>query len=175
MPSRDKQSDQVNGSSLATAPQTGPTKWSRRLRRSIAWIRLLSLPSRCGRSFAAVVHNTEAGVKALTRNDYHYLGLLDADLDFQSDYFETLIRRFDANPRLGLAGGVVMILAGPGTVFPGTLVTFPALFSCFVVSASNGWAGWWRFRRGMGLSHMRNGENEWLRDTVGHRLHRQII
>jgi hypothetical protein len=34
--------------------------------------------------------------------------LLDADLDFAPNYFETLIQRFESNPSLGLAGGVVI-------------------------------------------------------------------
>jgi hypothetical protein len=54
------------------------------------------------------VQNTEAGIRALTPRDYKYLGLLDADLEFEANYFETLIDRFEANPRLGLAGGVVI-------------------------------------------------------------------
>lgn len=72
------------------------------------WIRLLALAPRAGRSFAAVVHNTEAGIRHLDCRDYAYLGLLDADVTFQSDYFEQVIRRFDADPALGLAGGVVI-------------------------------------------------------------------
>jgi len=73
-----------------------------------SWIRLLSLPPRAERSFAAVVHATEAGVRALTVGDYEYLGLLDSDVRFQSDYFERVMERFEASPRLGLAGGVVI-------------------------------------------------------------------
>src|SRR6187431_1477008 len=73
-----------------------------------AWIRLLVLPPRTARSFAAVVQNTEAGIRALKARDYEYIGLLDADLDFQADYFERLLGGFKSNPRLGLAGGVVI-------------------------------------------------------------------
>ncbi len=72
------------------------------------WIRLLPLAPRPGRSFAAVVHNIEAGIRHLKCHDYLHLGLLDADVTFQADYFEQLIRRFEAEPSLGLAGGVVI-------------------------------------------------------------------
>jgi biofilm PGA synthesis N-glycosyltransferase PgaC len=72
------------------------------------WIRLLALAPRAGRSFAAVVHNTEAGIRHLGCRDYAYLGLLDADITFQSDYFEQIMRRFEGDPALGLAGGVVI-------------------------------------------------------------------
>ena len=82
------------------------------------WIRLIALPPRAGRSFAAVVQNTEAGVRALEAKDYEFLGLLDADLDFPDDYFEKLAGRFRADPRLGLAGGVVIDIGRPRDRFP---------------------------------------------------------
>jgi len=72
------------------------------------WIRLVVLPPRSGRSFAAVVNATETGVKALTVSDYHYIGLLDSDVRFRRDYFEEVVQRFEACPGLGLAGGMVV-------------------------------------------------------------------
>lgn len=82
------------------------------------WIRLLALPARVGRSFAAVVQNTETGIRHLGRNDYAFLGLLDADVVFQSDYFEQLISRFEEDASLGLAGGVVIDVGLPRDRFP---------------------------------------------------------
>lgn len=82
------------------------------------WIRLLALPPRVGRDFAAVVKNTERGVRTLEFRDYGFLGLLDSDVTFQTDYFEQLIRRFETNPRLGLAGGVVIDVGTPRDRFP---------------------------------------------------------
>jgi glycosyltransferase involved in cell wall biosynthesis len=72
------------------------------------WIRLLPLPPRAQRSFAAVVHAVEAGIRALVTTDYDYIGLLDSDVRFQFDYFEEVIERFESSPKLGLAGGVVI-------------------------------------------------------------------
>ena len=95
------------------------------------WIRLLLLPSRPERSFAAVVHNTEAGVGALHCRDYDYLGLLDADLDFAGNYFETLIRRFEADPTLGLAGGVVIDCGTPRNRFPRNRIDVPGAVQLF--------------------------------------------
>jgi biofilm PGA synthesis N-glycosyltransferase PgaC len=74
------------------------------------WIVHLILPAREKRSFAAVVHATEAGINALTINDYQFIGLLDSDVRFQSDYYAQVIARFEARPQLGLAGGVVIDL-----------------------------------------------------------------
>ena len=82
------------------------------------WIRLLALEPRPGRSFAAVVYNTEAGIRHLECQDYAFIGLLDSDVTFQADYFEQLIRRFDAEPALGLAGGVVIDVGLPRDRFP---------------------------------------------------------
>ncbi len=82
------------------------------------WIRLLPLVPRDGHSFAAVVHNTEKGIRSLECQDYDFLGLLDADVAFQPDYFERLIGRFAENPRLGLAGGVVIDVGLPRDEFP---------------------------------------------------------
>ena len=72
------------------------------------WIRLLALPARAERDFAAVVNATEAGVRFLSVRDYQYLGLLDSDLRFGPDYFEQVLGRFGGTPRLGLAGGRVV-------------------------------------------------------------------
>ena len=72
------------------------------------WISLLQLPPRADRNFAAVVHATEAGVRSLTVSDYSFVGLLDSDVRFQTDYFERVIEAFEQSPRLGLAGGVAI-------------------------------------------------------------------
>jgi poly-beta-1,6-N-acetyl-D-glucosamine synthase len=95
------------------------------------WIRLLPLSPRPGRSFAAVVHNTEAGISALGCRDYRYVGLLDADLEFQADYFETLIACFEANPRLGLAGGVVLDPGTPRNRLPRNRIDIPGAVQLF--------------------------------------------
>jgi glycosyltransferase involved in cell wall biosynthesis len=96
-----------------------------------SWIRLLALPSRPKRSFAAVVQNTELGIGALKCQDYEYLGLLDADLDFGDDYFESLIRRFDANPKLGLAGGVVIDVGASKVRLPRNRIDVPGAVQFF--------------------------------------------
>jgi poly-beta-1,6-N-acetyl-D-glucosamine synthase len=72
------------------------------------FISLLRLDDRGSRSFASVVFATEAGYKALKTRDYDYIGLLDSDVRFKPDYFANLIQRFEANPRLGIGGGLVL-------------------------------------------------------------------
>ena len=73
-----------------------------------SWIRLIQLPSRPERCFGAVAKATIIAVEALTVTDHSYIGLLDSDIKFNSGYFESVMREFEANPRLGLAGGWVL-------------------------------------------------------------------
>ena len=54
------------------------------------------------------MHATEAGINALKTQDYDFLGLLDGDVKFMPEYYESLIGRFIADPDLGLAGGLVL-------------------------------------------------------------------
>ena len=95
------------------------------------WLRLLRREPRPGRSFAAVVLNTEAGIEHLEFRDYRYLGLLDADVEFQADYFEQLIRRFENEPSLGLAGGVVIDVGLPRDRFPRNRMDVPGAVQFF--------------------------------------------
>ncbi len=95
------------------------------------WLRPLALVPRAGRSFAAVVHNTETGIRQLNCQDYALLGLLDADVTFQNDYFEQLIRRLDADPKLGLVGGVVIDVGLPRDRFPRNRMDVPGAVQFF--------------------------------------------
>lgn len=73
-----------------------------------SWIHLICLAQRRERSFSSVVHATETGVRALTIEDYEYIGLLDSDVRFEKDYFEKIIKYFEDFPGLGLGGGMVV-------------------------------------------------------------------
>ena len=95
------------------------------------WIRLLPLTPRPGRSFAAVVYNTETGIRSLEARDYAYLGLLDSDVEFQADYFEQIMQRFKAEPALGLAGGVVIDIGLPRDRFPRNRIDVPGAVQFF--------------------------------------------
>lgn len=95
------------------------------------WIRLLPLAPRPARSFAAVVHNTEAAIRHLNFRNYSFLGLLDADVMFQPDYFEELLRRFEGEPALGLAGGVVIDVGLPRDRFPRNRADVPGAVQLF--------------------------------------------
>jgi poly-beta-1,6-N-acetyl-D-glucosamine synthase len=72
------------------------------------FIRLLRLSDRPQRSFSSVVFATEKGIAALSVPSYQYIGLLDADIRFGPTYYEQMFRMFEADPRLGVAGGLVV-------------------------------------------------------------------
>jgi GT2 family glycosyltransferase len=72
------------------------------------WIRLIRLQSAPVRCFAKVVHNTMHGIRMAKTIGHTHVGLLDADVAMDADYFETLLIRFMQDSRLGLAGGLVV-------------------------------------------------------------------
>jgi biofilm PGA synthesis N-glycosyltransferase PgaC len=109
--------------------------------RANPWIRLIQLPIRPTRSFSAVVHATETGVKALKSKEYKYLGLLDADVRFGVNYFERLIERFEQNPLLGLAGGMVVDVGMSKDQRPRNLQDVPGAVQFFLRSCFDSLGG----------------------------------
>jgi len=95
------------------------------------WIRLLSVEDNPGVGFARVVNNTEYGISQLRNQSYQYLGLLDADVTFQCNYFEELLQRFIEEPKLGLAGGVVIDIGLPRNQFPLNRIDVPGATQFF--------------------------------------------
>src|SRR5437868_4655870 len=69
-----------------------------------SWIELLRREQRVDRSFAGKVYAFKAGLERVRSIDYEIIGNLDADLSFDADYLEFLIRKFVEDPRLGVAG-----------------------------------------------------------------------
>jgi glycosyltransferase involved in cell wall biosynthesis len=68
------------------------------------WIRLVRRPEYAERHFAAKVRSFNMGYAALAGEPYDIIGNLDADITFDTDYFEFLLGRFAGDPRLGVAG-----------------------------------------------------------------------
>lgn len=59
------------------------------------------------RNFGSQVRAISAGCEKLKGIEYSFIGNLDADVSFQPDYYEIILKRFDARPTLGLAGGYI--------------------------------------------------------------------
>ncbi len=68
------------------------------------WIELVRLPERRERDFAGKAHAVGAGFQRLAGLDYDIIGILDADITFDPDYFAFLLDQFTADPDLGVAG-----------------------------------------------------------------------
>ena len=68
------------------------------------WIELIRMPESRDRTFAAKVACVNAGYERVKKLPYDIIGMLDADITFEPDYFEYLLTQFKDNPKLGVAG-----------------------------------------------------------------------
>jgi len=68
------------------------------------WMELVRMPERRERHFAGKVYSFNAGYAKVVDLRYDIIGNLDADVSFDQDYFDFLLRKFAENPRLGVAG-----------------------------------------------------------------------
>ncbi len=53
-----------------------------------------------------------AAIPLLRGLDFEYIGNLDADVSFETNYFENLIHLFEQDPHLGIAGGIIYTTVG---------------------------------------------------------------
>ncbi|MCU7495170.1 MAG: glycosyltransferase family 2 protein [Ignavibacteria bacterium] len=74
------------------------------------FIQLHRVTSAEGRNFASKVYAINIGYDMLRDLEYDFLGILDADITFEPDYYKKLISEFDKDPDLGLAGGQIFDL-----------------------------------------------------------------
>lgn len=68
------------------------------------WIELVRMHGRRDRQFAAKVACFNAGYEKVNDLEFEVIGNLDADISFEKDYFEFLLKRFYEMPDLGVAG-----------------------------------------------------------------------
>jgi len=68
------------------------------------WITLVHRSGRQDRNFAAKADAVNAALAQLQNVEFEILVNLDADVSFASDYMEFLMRKFSADPKLGVAG-----------------------------------------------------------------------
>jgi poly-beta-1,6-N-acetyl-D-glucosamine synthase len=68
------------------------------------WIELLRMPERVERHFAGKVHAFNAGYERVKNLDFDVVGNLDADVSFEPEHFEFLIRKMREHSELGMAG-----------------------------------------------------------------------
>ena len=68
------------------------------------WIELVRMPPRSERHFGGKALAIRAGVERLKGVPYEVIACLDADITFESDYFEYLLGKLALNPELGIVG-----------------------------------------------------------------------
>src|SRR5215831_7261786 len=73
-----------------------------------SFIRFLRVTRTPGRSFGSKVRALRAGSELLKGLAHDFVGNLDADVSVEPVYFESLLSRFDRQPRLGIASGFVV-------------------------------------------------------------------
>lgn len=69
----------------------------------------LTLVRRSGKSqrdFSSKVEAFNKGLERLTGLDYDFLGNLDADITFSSEYYRSILQKFVQDNKLGIAGGI---------------------------------------------------------------------
>jgi len=67
-----------------------------------------SAPDQDGLAIAAEAVAFNAALASVPLTDFTHVGKLDADVELAPDYFELLLARFEAEPELGVAGGVLL-------------------------------------------------------------------
>jgi len=73
-----------------------------------AWIHVINRRDRGFRkSGVGVIEAFYTGYRALETRGWRFIVKLDADLSFDSDYFERCFEYFKLNPRLGIGGGMI--------------------------------------------------------------------
>jgi glycosyltransferase involved in cell wall biosynthesis len=77
------------------------------------WIQLVQIPDRGHRAVGpGVIKAFNAGLETVSTADFPYLCKLDLDLDLPPRYFETLLERMEADPRIGTCSGKPYIRRG---------------------------------------------------------------
>lgn len=70
------------------------------------FIQLVRATSHKQRTFSSKVHAFKTGYEHLNGIEYDFIGMLDADVSFEPDYYERVLEKFRQNQKLGIAGGI---------------------------------------------------------------------
>ena len=72
------------------------------------FIEFIRLDSGKKRDFGSKVKAIQVGYEKLQHLDYDFFGNLDADISFGAYYYEQILNQFNQNPKLGIAGGMII-------------------------------------------------------------------
>jgi len=76
------------------------------------FIRLVNMDRAAGRDFGKKVYAFNRGLEELHDLQYDFIGNLDADIELEPNYFENILRQFEKDTNLGIAGGQVFMKVG---------------------------------------------------------------
>jgi poly-beta-1,6-N-acetyl-D-glucosamine synthase len=91
-----------------------------RLEREIEFLKVLPGPRQALEesddrlAIAAEARAFNSALDTVDVDSYDFIGKLDADIELEPDYFERLLGHFEAEPELGIAGGVLLEDDGSG-------------------------------------------------------------
>ena len=74
------------------------------------FIKLVTSDGDNNRNFGSKVKAFDAGYAVLGEPVYDFIGNLDADVSFNGDYYENILKEFERDPNLGLGGGIIQEL-----------------------------------------------------------------
>lgn len=72
------------------------------------FIDLIALPPNKKRNFSSKVNALNKALRKFEGMEYDFLGNLDADVTLDKSYYEEVFRTFQSNPKLGIAGGIIL-------------------------------------------------------------------
>jgi poly-beta-1,6-N-acetyl-D-glucosamine synthase len=71
------------------------------------FIQLVNLRRDEGRNFARKALAFDAGFKEVQNLAFDFIGNVDADMSFEPEYFQNILKEFESDRRLGISGGIV--------------------------------------------------------------------
>lgn len=80
----------------------------RKYARDHPFIKLIRKKGDARRNFGSKARAIAAAYESLKHKEFDFIGNLDGDIALDRDYYERIFQQFDVNPRLGIAGGVIM-------------------------------------------------------------------
>ncbi|MGB5530096.1 MAG: glycosyltransferase family A protein [Ignavibacteriaceae bacterium] len=72
------------------------------------FIDLIALPPNKERNFSSKVNALNLALSKFERAEFDFIGNLDADVTLDKSYYEEVFGSFQSNPKLGIAGGIII-------------------------------------------------------------------